>query len=61
MVKVQSDIEAVKKKWGATEMPYYHMTKIFNNNIYKSSPQDLMEQYPGFFVVPFNQLKNEEN
>ena len=57
----ESGVYDFKKKWGATEMPYYHMTKIFNNNIYKSSSKDLMEQYPGFFVVPFNQLKNEEN
>jgi hypothetical protein len=56
-----SGVYDFKKKWGAEEMPYYHMTKIINSTIYNSTAQELMEEYPGFFVVPFNQLKNAEN
>lgn len=57
----ESGVYDFKKKWGATEMPYYHMTKILDSTIYKSTSQELMEEYLGFFVVPFNQLKNAEN
>jgi len=55
----ESGVYDFKKKWCAIEMPYYHMTKIFNETIYKSTSEELLEQYPGFYVVPFNQLKNE--
>jgi len=57
----ESGVYDFKKKWGAEEMPYYHMTKIFDSTIYNSTSKELLEEYPGFFVVPFNQLKNAEN
>lgn len=57
----ESGVYDFKKRWGAVEMPYYHLTRIYNPNIYKSTAKELMEQYPGFFVVPFNQLKHAEN
>jgi hypothetical protein len=56
-----SGVYDFKKKWGAIEMPYYHMTKILDSTIYNSTSQELLEEYPGFFVVPFNQLKNAKN
>ena len=47
-----------KKKWGATEKLYWHMTKIKNPELLNYSSKDLMEHFYGFFVIPFNQLKN---
>lgn len=47
-----------KKKWGASEKLYWHMTKIKNPELLNYSSKDLMEYFYGFFVIPFNQLKN---
>lgn len=57
----ESGVYDFKKKWGAVEMPYYHLTKVLNPDIYNCTANELLEEYPGFFVVPFNQLKNAEN
>ncbi|NQW42604.1 MAG: GNAT family N-acetyltransferase [Bacteroidetes bacterium] len=47
-----------KKKWGAQERLYWHLTKIKNNKLLEYSSQQLIENFYGFFVIPFNQLKN---
>ncbi len=47
-----------KKKWGAQEKLYYHLTKVKNEKLLHYTPQQIMDNFYGFFVIPFNQLKN---
>jgi len=53
----QSGVYDFKKKWAAVDYPYYYHTKIYNKEILSLSKKILLNNYPNFFVVSFNQLK----
>ena len=53
----QSGVYDFKKKWGTKDYPYYYYTQVNNEKILYLRKEDLLETFPGFFVVPFNQLK----
>lgn len=55
----ESGVFEFKKKWGAMEKPYWHMTKIRQEKLLHCTPEEITANYYGFFAVPFNQLKNQ--
>lgn len=57
----QGGVYDFKKKWGAEDMHYEYYTKIYNTSILESTAQQLQENYPFFFVVPFQHLAKEKN
>lgn len=54
--KTQHGVYAFKKKWGAKDKMYKYYTKIYDQNILNSSQTDLLENFPNFFVLPFDKL-----
>lgn len=52
----QAGVFRFKRKWGATTRPYSYTTLIRNPSVYRSSPEELIEDYGNFFVVPFSRL-----
>lgn len=48
-----------KKRWGTIDHPYYYYTKIFDESILHWSKSQITEQYPFFYVVPFDKLEAE--
>lgn len=53
----QEGVYRFKKKWGSIDREYrYHVT-LKNPLIYTSNPQELLEHYPDFFVIPFQSLQ----
>ena len=55
----QDGVYHFKKRWGTEDKYYYYLTNLFNENILKLPKEELLKEYPYFYVVPFNQLKNE--
>jgi hypothetical protein len=52
----QGGVFDFKRKWGTQSMPYYYYTQLNDQKILSSSKEDLLQQYPFFFVVPFHKL-----
>lgn len=55
----QGGVYDFKKKWGTTDLPYYYYTTIKDDSLVKTSKEILLREYPYFFVLPFNQISNE--
>lgn len=52
----QGGVYDFKKRWGTTDYRYFYYTHVFNIDIKKYTPAFLQKQYPGFYLIPFNQL-----
>lgn len=52
----QDGVYLFKRGWGTTDMRYYYYIKLFNNKAIQFTGEDLLEQYPYFYVVPFDVL-----
>ena len=52
----QDGVYRFKKRWGTKDLEYQYLTKIWNTDILRKSPTELLENYPFFFVAPFNAL-----
>ncbi len=52
----QNGVYDFKKRWGALDYPYSYFIKLYGEDILSSSKSDLLHEYPGFYVVPFNQI-----
>jgi lipid II:glycine glycyltransferase (peptidoglycan interpeptide bridge formation enzyme) len=57
----QRGVYDFKKRWGTSDYPYYYYTKLFNEGVRFSSKEALLKNYPGFFVLPFSELEDNEN
>ena len=57
----QGGVYDFKKRWGTSDYPYYYYTKLFHEGVRSSSKETLLADYPGFYVLPFSELKEGEN
>ena len=57
----QGGVYDFKKRWGTEDYPYYYYTKVFNQELLKVNSKDLLDEYAGFYVLPFNELKDMKN
>ena len=57
----QEGVYDFKKRWGTSDYPYYYYTKLFNEGLRSSSKETLLENYPGFYVLPFSELEDAGN
>ncbi|MCD6068695.1 MAG: hypothetical protein K0S33_3521 [Bacteroidetes bacterium] len=48
-----------KARWGTTDKNYKYFTRVFDKSIYKLKKEDIMANYPYFFVIPFNKIQHE--
>lgn len=53
----QDGVYRFKKKWGAQERQYRYSIHVRNRDLLDRTPQELLQNYPGFYVLPFTQLK----
>lgn len=53
----QDGVRRFKEKWGAVPGRYSYYTLLRRPEILASTPQQLLGEYPGFFVVPFSSLE----
>jgi hypothetical protein len=54
----QKGVYDFKKKWGAEDRSYFVYTQVFDKSILDNSKFDISHQWPGFYVVPFDELSN---
>jgi hypothetical protein len=52
----QTGLYRFKKRWGTKDYPYYYYTKIYNTELLSLSKQELLREYPYFYVCPFDKL-----
>ena len=50
----QAGVQRFKKKWGATEVPYRYFSWLSNPEMPNQSLDDLLAEYPGFYLFPFS-------
>lgn len=59
--KSQEGVYRFKKHWGSEERSYNYFIKIFNQKILNLSPQELLAEYPNYYIIPFDQLTSNYN
>jgi len=52
-------LQRFKAKWGGKPLEYRYATNVGNRAVLRATKEDLLSQYPGFFVVPFHSLQQE--
>ena len=57
----QKGVYDFKKRWGTIDYLYNYYTKLYNEDIRSSNREALLENYPGFFVLPFSELEEIGN
>lgn len=57
--KNQKGVYDFKKKWGAIDMKYQYFTKLNNKKLKDLSVSELENQYPHFYTIPYDKLKND--
>ncbi|MCW2763665.1 MAG: hypothetical protein JWR85_3866 [Marmoricola sp.] len=55
----QDGVYNFKKKWGATDLPYFYFTRVHDERLLSAPRALLLEEYRGFFVLPFSALKHQ--
>lgn len=56
----QDGVRRFKSKWGAVDRRYLYHIRVTNPALLGAKPRDLIEEYPGFFTVPFAILSQGE-
>lgn len=54
----QGGVYDFKVRWGTSEINYHYYITINNKEIYYVTPKELLTEYPGFYVLPFDKLKS---
>ncbi|MBS1635490.1 MAG: GNAT family N-acetyltransferase [Bacteroidetes bacterium] len=52
----QGGVYHFKSQWGTRDINYYYYTRIFETKILEKTKEELLQNYPYFFVAPFNAL-----
>ena len=52
----QTGVYNFKKRWGTKNYNYHYLTKIYDVKIKKYSRNEIAENYPYFFLLPFDSL-----
>lgn len=52
----QDGVYAFKKKWSTTDLPYKYFTRLYSQSVKAATREELLEEYSGFFVLPFSVL-----
>ena len=55
----QTGVYRFKKKWAALENKYYYYTQVNDDSILRCTPKEILERYPSFYIIPFNELKEK--
>ena len=58
--KNQEGVYRFKKKWGAQDRPYKYYTQLNNRDILAKTAEELLKNYPDFYVVPFSALSTDK-
>ncbi len=54
----QDGVYDFKSKWGTQDIIYNYHTTIVDQELYNCTKEQLLEAYPGFYIMPFTSLNN---
>jgi Acetyltransferase (GNAT) domain len=54
----QEGVYRFKRKWGAEDRPYRYFVHVNDRSILEATPEELLERFPYFYVVPFSALRS---
>ena len=54
--ETQGGVHRFKRKWGAREGRYAYHVQVNDRELLDSTPGELLDRFPGFYVVPFAAL-----
>jgi Acetyltransferase (GNAT) domain len=54
----QDGVYRFKRKWGADDRPYRYFVRVNAPSVLDSTPEELVERFPHFYVVPFSALRS---
>ncbi|MBF0439812.1 MAG: GNAT family N-acetyltransferase [Magnetococcales bacterium] len=57
----QESLYHFKKGWGAIDHHYYYFVNVFDAKILAKDRQEIMKEYPFFFLYPFTQSSSSVN
>ena len=55
----QDGVYRFKHKWGADDRPYRYFVQVNNRSVLEATPEQLLERFPHFYVLPFTALRTE--
>lgn len=55
----QEGVYKFKSRWGTQEFKYEYYISVNNDKVYESTKEELLREYEGFYVIPFNKLKTQ--
>ena len=53
----QTGVHRFKRKWGAREARYAYHVQVNDETLLDATPAELLERFPGFYVLPFAALR----
>jgi hypothetical protein len=54
----QGGVYDFKSKWGTIDIKYNYYVILYDKSLYEASKEDLLSNYSGFYVLPFDKLIN---
>lgn len=56
----QGGVYDFKKRWGTTEYRYFYYTRLFDKSVLSRPKDFFVDNYEGFFVIPFSALQTND-
>ncbi|KQW22300.1 hypothetical protein ASC80_02590 [Afipia sp. Root123D2] len=56
----QEGVYSFKKRWAARDLHYRYFVKIYDGSLMRRTRQDILAQYPNFYVLPFSMLEQQQ-
>jgi lipid II:glycine glycyltransferase (peptidoglycan interpeptide bridge formation enzyme) len=53
----QEGVYLFKRRWGAMDFPYRYFVKIYDRSLLRRRRDEILAEYPNFYVVPFGLLE----
>ena len=57
--QTQDNVYDFKKRWGTKDEIYYYYVTLAGNTVKKIPKSKILQEYPFYFVLPFNLLEND--
>ena len=55
----QEGVYLFKKRWAARELQYRYFVKLYDKSLTRHSRDEILAQYPNFYVLPFSMLNRQ--
>ena len=54
----QDGVYRFKRQWGAEDRSYGYFTRVNDRAVLEAPPEELLQRFPNFYVVPFSALRS---